>query len=65
VTLGILLAIFFVLVGLVSLAAAPKQQKLGMVGFLELRRCRRLSTAAVGVVARSNWSALLQLGSLA
>jgi hypothetical protein len=42
VALGILIAMFLVLIGLAGLAAAPGQQKLGVLAF-PVRHCRRSS----------------------
>jgi hypothetical protein len=48
--LGILFAIFFVLIGLIGLAAAPGQQKLGMIGILIVAALSPFIYGALGFV---------------
>ena len=51
VALGILFAIFFALIGVVSLAAAPGQQKFGVVTFLVFAALCPFIYGAIGFVA--------------
>jgi len=48
--LGILFGLFFVLIGLVGLAAAPAQQKLGMIGILIIAALSPFIYGALGFV---------------
>jgi len=48
--IGILFGLFFVLIGLVGLAAAPAQQKLGMIGILVVAALSPFVYGALGFV---------------
>jgi hypothetical protein len=48
--LGVLFGLFFVLIGLVGLAAAPSQQKLGMIGILIIAALSPFIYGALGFV---------------
>jgi hypothetical protein len=48
--LGILFGVFFVLIGIAGLAAAPGQQKLGMVGFLVIAALSPFIYGALGFI---------------
>ncbi len=50
VALGILFGLFFVLIGLVGLAAAPGQQKLGLLGILIIAALSPFIYGALGFV---------------
>ena len=49
-TLGILFGVFFVVIGIVGLAAAPGQQKLGMIGILIIAALSPFIYGALGFV---------------
>jgi hypothetical protein len=51
VALGILFGLFFVLIGGLGLAAAPAQQKLGMIGILVIAVLSPFIYGAIGFVA--------------
>lgn len=48
--LGILFGVFFILIGVVGLAAAPSQQKLGMIGILVIAALSPFIYGALGFV---------------
>jgi hypothetical protein len=48
--LGILFGVFFVLIGIVGLAAAPGRQKVGMIGFLVIAALSPFIYGALGFV---------------
>jgi hypothetical protein len=66
--IGILLALFFVLIGLVGLAAAPGRQKFGMIGVLVFAALAPFLYAVFGFVAGAisallyNWIASIAGG---
>jgi hypothetical protein len=50
VALGILFGVFFVLIGIAGLAAAPGQQKFGMIGFMAIAALSPFVYGALGFV---------------
>ena len=50
VAIGVLFGLFFVLIGMVGLAAAPGQQKMGMVGILIIAALSPFIYGAMGFV---------------
>ena len=61
--LGVLFGIFFLFIGVIGLAAAPGQQKLGVAAFVLISVFMPVIYAAIGFVFGALWALLYNLAA--